>query len=237
MCYLHSHDRKEVMKSPKLHHQAVIAACGPLIPTALILGAVGRHRLPLHRTPLPSSEPEPHASSWMSLQDLPPHHLSSVCPIWPWLLHPAQVDPLRHPERGPSISIFETPRSQRSVHLFKINSVYHRLGFLEADTKLECKKFIRDQYLWKQRERSRMEQRDNQTEVLAKLWPTWTGAMEYVPCPTEMSWVRPRCLGIYTPACLSHEMQADQESMTLAPQMRLTLTEVMAGCCPTTWPL
>ena len=206
MCYLRSHGRKEVMKSPKLQHQAVITACGPFIRNALILGVVGRHKLLLHRTPLQSSEPEPHASPWMSLQGLPPH-LPSACPIWLWLPHPAQVEPLRHPERGPSISIFETPRSQRSVDLFKINSVYHRLGFLEADTTLECKKFIRDQYLWKQRERSRIGQRDNQTEKSGKALANLEGSYGVPPRPNRDVLSQAQMLGNLYP-CLPQSRDA-----------------------------
>ena len=32
---------------------------------------------------------------------------------------------------------------------------------------------------------------------LAKPGPAWRGALEYLPHPTGMSWVRSRCLGIY----------------------------------------
>ena len=61
-------------------------------------------------------------------------------------------------------------------------------------TMLECKKLIRDQYLWKQRETRGIIKQTS----LAKPGPAWRGALEYLPHPhSDLVWVRSRCLGIY----------------------------------------
>lgn len=118
-------------------------------PNALVLGVepVRKIQLPPHRTFLPAPEPEPQAAQQMNLQ---------CCPSCPWLPHTAGRASQRYWERHRHLDFWDSKKPEyRCVCL--------RLGSQAAYTAivLGCKKFIEDQHLWKERERSKTGQREN----------------------------------------------------------------------------